>query len=69
MTYRNMNFEHHFRGKGGSSSFEYRGWRRRRRREPCNTHKLFCVAKRKKGKQRKRRNSFKAEIIKRLSPR
>ena len=36
---------------------------------PTHTHTLFCVAKRKKGSKEKKRKSFKAETIKRLSPR
>ena len=50
-----MYFEHYFRVKGGSSCFEYRGqWCRGGGggggggRDPSNTHKLFCIAKRKK---------------------
>ena len=34
-----------------------------------HTHTLFCVAKRKEWKQREKRKGFKAETIKRLSPR
>ena len=32
-------------------------------------HSLFCVAKKKKGRERQKRKGFKAETIKRLSPR
>ena len=37
--------------------------------EGAHGHPIFCVAKNKKQKQRETRKSFKAETIKRLSPR
>ena len=37
--------------------------------EGAHDHPIFCVAKTKKGNKGKKRKSFKAETIKRLSPR